>query len=219
MALKLNTAKFKLVGGSPFVDFVNTVVGWDGDPARGGARDYRDVPRSDKLEGYADLVAWGWHAGLLDDGEAGRLLQLAADWPREAEKVYRRALALRASLYRLFRSAVEGWEPEAADVETLNKELAVASKHESLAYREGGFGWEWADRAGALDSVLWQVASGAAELLASGELSKLRQCGGAGCGWMFLDTSRNRSRQWCDMKDCGNRAKVRRFRQRQLAAR
>jgi predicted RNA-binding Zn ribbon-like protein len=32
---------------------------------------------------------------------------------------------------------------------------------------------------------------------------------------MFLDTSRNRSRHWCDMKDCGNRAKVSRFRQRQ----
>jgi predicted RNA-binding Zn ribbon-like protein len=219
VAPKLNTAKFELVGGSPSVDFVNTVVGWDGGPAREGARDYRDIPRSDKLEGYADLVAWGWHTGLLDDEEAGRLLRLAADRPREAEKVFRRALGLRASLYRLFRSAVEGWEPEAADVETLNRELAVANKHGSLAYGRDGFGWEWDDRSGALDSVLWQVASGAAELLASGDLSKLRQCGGAGCGWMFLDTSRNRSRRWCDMKDCGNRAKVRRFRQRQLAAR
>jgi predicted RNA-binding Zn ribbon-like protein len=43
---------------------------------------------------------------------------------------------------------------------------------------------------------------------------RVRQCGGENCGWLFLDTSRNRSRQWCDMRDCGNLAKVRRFRQR-----
>lgn len=213
--MRLDTNKFKLIGGHPGVDFVNTVTGWRGDHARGGARDYRDVLCGDKLEGYADLVAWGRHVELFDDKEAGRLLRAAAAQPREAGRVFKRALALRASVYRLFRSAVEGWKPEAADIEVLNRELAVAKKHQSLTYGKDGFTWEWADRAGALDSILWRIVSAVAEVLAASDLGRLRQCGGERCGWMFLDKSRNRSRQWCDMRDCGNLAKVRRFRQKQ----
>ena len=54
-----------------------------------------------------------------------------------------------------------------------------------------------------------------AELLASEQqLAHLRQCCGDNCGWLFLDSSKNHSRRWCDMRDCGNRAKVRRHRQK-----
>jgi len=38
-----------------------------------------------------------------------------------------------------------------------------------------------------------------------------------GCGWLFLDETRNRSRRWCSMKDCGNRAKARRHYRRRRA--
>jgi predicted RNA-binding Zn ribbon-like protein len=62
--------------------------------------------------------------------------------------------------------------------------------------------------------MLWAVARSAADLLASGSIATIRQCAGDECGWMFLDASRNHNRQWCDMKDCGNCAKVKRFRQR-----
>ena len=30
------------------------------------------------------------------------------------------------------------------------------------------------------------------------------------CHWLYFDESRNRSRRWCDMNVCGNRAKARR---------
>ena len=217
MVLKLNTGKFKLVGGNPSVNFVNTVSGWSSNPARNNARDYQDVFRSDKLKEYGDLIAWSWHTKLLDERVAKRLLQLAVEQPREAERVFKRALTLRESVYRLFKSVAEDWKPAAADIETLNKELTIANKYEKLVHSKEGFSWEWSNRGESLDSMLWQIASAAAELLASGDLSRLRQCGGENCGWMFLDTSRNRSRQWCDMKDCGNLSKVRRFRQRKRA--
>ena len=58
------------------------------------------------------------------------------------------------------------------------------------------------------------VASSAAELLTSAALEDTRECDSEGCGWLFLDTSRSRRRRWCDMRDCGNLAKVRRFRER-----
>jgi predicted RNA-binding Zn ribbon-like protein len=45
------------------------------------------------------------------------------------------------------------------------------------------------------------------------------ECEGEGCSWLFLDTSRNRSRRWCSMEDCGNRAKARRHYERRQKAR
>jgi predicted RNA-binding Zn ribbon-like protein len=62
--------------------------------------------------------------------------------------------------------------------------------------------------------MLWHIADSAAEFLTTGDLTRLRECSGEDCGWLFEDTSKNRSRQWCDMRDCGNLAKVRRFRTR-----
>ena len=87
-----------------------------------------------------------------------------------------------------------------------------------MARREG-LRWEWRGAAARLESPLWPVARAAAALLTSPELARLRQCGGDDCGWLFLDGSRNHSRQWCTMEDCGNLSKVRRFRERHSGAR
>ena len=104
--------------------------------------------------------------------------------------------------------------PRSIDLETVNDELLKARKNERLISTDEGFRWEWIDGETALDRMLWPVAQSAAELLSAGDFSRLRECGGEQCGWLFEDTSRNRSRQWCHMQDCGNRAKVRRFRTR-----
>ena len=75
----------------------------------------------------------------------------------------------------------------------------------------GGFAWRW-KRDDGLDRILWPVAWSAAELLTEGPLARVREYpGDDNCGWLFLDTSRNGSRRWCDMSTCGNRAKARRY--------
>ena len=56
---------------------------------------------------------------------------------------------------------------------------------------------------------MWPVARSVAELLTSPNLGRVKVCGGEGCGWMFLDESRNASRRWCDSRNCGNRKRVR----------
>jgi len=159
------------------------------------------------------LVAWANQAGLIRDDEEVKLLSLAEKTPRAAALVFKRGLRLRASIYRLFKSVIEDWKADQADLDYLNEELLRARSNETLRSFAKGFRWAWKGPE-ILDCVLWPLALSAAELLASGDLTRLRQCGGENCGWLFLDTSRNRSRQWCDMKDCGNLAKVRRFRQR-----
>jgi len=61
------------------------------------------------------------------------------------------------------------------------------------------------------EAPLWPIARSAAELLASEQVHFIRNCSSKTCQWLFLDTSKNHRRRWCDMKLCGNRAKVRRF--------
>lgn len=208
--------KFKLIGGHPSLDFLNTVGGWGSNSNNRGSRDYRDLILGEKLEGYADLLTWSLRAGLLTEKEMRQLLRMSEEQPKAAGVVCKRAVQLRGAIYRLVKSAIEHWPPGAADLETLNEELTTARKHERLIYKRERIEFAWRERVEALDCMLWQLAQSTAELLTTGDLSRVRQCGGETCGWLFLDTSRNRSRHWCDMKDCGNLAKVRRFRQRQL---
>ena len=84
--------------------------------------------------------------------------------------------------------------------------------------RHGRFGLDWASGGPALYRVLWPVVRSAAELLTSEDLRCVRKCAASDCGWIFLDTSRNRRRRWCDMRACGNRAKVRRPHERHRAS-
>jgi len=201
----------KLVGGDPCLDFVNTV---GGRIAAGRTPAIPTVVLDDKLEGYDDLLAWAHHAALLGEGAARELGRAARRRPREAARVLTRAVTLREGLHRVLATLMEGQRPEAADLAVLNTEIAAARGRERLAAGPSGLRWEALDRGPQLDVVLEPIGRAAAALLTAGDLSRLRRCGGEGCGWLFLDRSRNRSRQWCTMEDCGNVSKVRRFRQR-----
>jgi predicted RNA-binding Zn ribbon-like protein len=194
----------KFIGGRLCLDFVNTV----------GGRDQDGAAIRDKIAGYQDLLAWTVRAGTADRWRAGVLALLASREAPEAADVMARAIQLREALYRIFKCTIAGTRQAAGDADVLRNELSIARAHQRLSAYGGGFVWTFPERLIALDSILWPVPLSAAELLTSGDLVRLGQCGGADCGWLFLDTSRNHRRQWCDMQDCGNRAKVRRFRQK-----
>jgi len=206
-------AAFKFVGGRLCLDFINTVSGRGSNPGAGD-RDYADIIEKERLVTFTDLTRWGRAAKVLTSAEAAALWRAALAAPAKAAQAVNRARVLREAMYRLFKTAVEGWRPDAADLEVLNRELQQARAHERLAPEARGFGWSWHAVGPALDRVLWPAARSAAELLTSDELQRVNQCGGEDCRWLFFDTSRNRSRRWCDMAECGNRAKVRRFRRR-----
>jgi predicted RNA-binding Zn ribbon-like protein len=217
MPLDINTNKFKFIGGNVSLDFVNTVNGRISRPNKKSGRDYYDAFPSDKLENYADLIGWSLKARLIKEGSAKKLLQLAEADSAVANAVLKRALSLRESIYRLFKSAMEGWQPESEDLEKLNRELSIARRHQRLSTANKAFVFEWINAAEALDAMLWQISESAAELLINGDLTRIRRCANDVCNWLFLDTSRNRTRQWCVMKDCGNLSKVRRFRAKHRA--
>jgi predicted RNA-binding Zn ribbon-like protein len=193
-------------GGRPALDFANTVGG------RG-----RETPRDD-LPSYAHLVAWGRQAGLIADSEAEALVRSARTNPDGAISVHTRAVELREAIYRVMAALPAGMPPMGDDLATVNAELANALAHARVIRTDGEFVWGW-NASHRLDRVLWPVARDAAELLTSELRERVRVCAEQRCGWLFMDASKNRSRQWCDMKVCGNRAKARRHYERTRAAR
>lgn len=208
-------ATAKMIGGRLCLDFANTVGGrrLASTSEKKGGTDY--VVREDRLTDYFDLLAWSLRVGLLTDADANRLMREARRREEAAAAVWKRAIGLREAIYRISAAIAGGKQPRGDDIEILNQELAVAHGRVRLALgEESQFLWEWIDAKEALDQTLWRIADSAAEMLTAGDMTRLRRCGGEDCGWLFEDTSRNRSRQWCVMKDCGNVAKVRRFRSR-----
>lgn len=197
----------KFIAGSLCLDFVNTV----------GGRAAAGTAIRDKLASYEDVLGWSLLAGSLDRAAFRGLAATAARDPARAAALMRRAIRLRETLYRIFIRMLHGARPAAGDLAAFAAELAAARASQHLVLGAGSFVWKLSESAESLDRVLWPVSLSAADLLTSGDLDAIRLCAGHECGWLFLDTSRNRQRRWCDMRDCGNRAKVRAFRSRQTA--
>lgn len=202
-----HAGNIKLIGGYLCLDFVNTV-------------DWRAQEHPHEwLTSYADLVTWSQHVGIMTEFTAHHLRQRAARHPAIASATLERAITLRETIFRIFSAVADGHSPEATDVATLNDALSETLSRLRLTMTADGFGWQWAGSGDSLEQMLWPVTRSAAELLTTGELSRVRMCGGEDCGWLFFDTSRNQSRRWCSMEDCGNRAKARRYHQRHRALR
>jgi predicted RNA-binding Zn ribbon-like protein len=190
--------ELELVGGRLSLDFANTI---------------EDVLSNDpqaQLDDYLGLVEWSVHAESASEEEALLLQERARQQPAAVAPIVERSQKLREAIYRILMAITSGEVVPQPALTWLNEELARAMPHVQLVADEEGFHWHW-ERNGALDSVLWPVVEDAADLLTAGSLERVKQCDGHGCDWLFLDTSRNRSRRWCSMETCGNRAKARRF--------
>jgi predicted RNA-binding Zn ribbon-like protein len=171
----------------------------------------------EKLHTFNDFVSWAAQAKLLQPAQAQELRCYAARYPVDASALLARATELREAIFRIFLSASEEKNPGKKDMERLNAELAASLVRLRLgpAQDGNGFAWQWADEDLKPEHLLGPIARSAAELLVHKDLvAKVHQCEGDNCGWLFVDCSKNHSRRWCDMRDCGNRAKVRRHRKR-----
>ncbi len=172
----------------------------------------------ESLNSYADLVGWAKRAAILTDEEAQYLQQRAAQQPAAASESLIKAIDLREAIYRILAAIANERPAEDADLALLNNWLAETAGRLQVTQTASGFAWHWRGKEQTLAWMLWPVVQSAAELLLSPELDQVKQCDDdRGCGWLFLDTSRNRSRRWCSMQSCGNRAKVRRYRRQQAA--
>lgn len=213
------------VGGRLSLDFVNTVRARLPRTQGSARQDFQDVISGERLTDAATLVDWATWVGRLTRAEATGLLEHVRRHPREAAALLGRATRLREAIYRLGKASLEHWLAPAEDLALLNREWQRARAAQQLVPPEhrgprsvrAAYRVEHAPPDAPADAILWPIVLDAVGLLTSDDVQRLGQCPAAGCGWLFVDTSRSRRRQWCDMAVCGNADKVRRYRDRQRA--
>lgn len=184
------------------LDFVNT--------ASGRGTDFF----SESLADYRALVDWATNIGSLAERDAAALLIEADRRPQAADGVLADGIRFRESLARIVLTISQAEAPEQVDLATLNAGLAQHLPHQRLDVTGDRIGVSWSAVATELDRVLWPVTKATVDFLTGRDLWRMRVCPAHGCGLVFIDTSRNRTRRWCSMRICGNRSKVRRFYER-----
>ncbi len=197
---------FEFIGGNLSLDFTNTIDGLRGRDAQEG------------LTGYADLLDWSRQAGIISVAQASQLTQFSLEHLSETKIVYERAIALREAIYHMFSAAASRQKPLKGDLDLLNGELAAALGKQKIKPFQDRYQLTWITEPLSLDIMIWPVAQSAAILLTSADLHRVRECASDTCEFLFLDLTKNHSRRWCDMKGCGNRAKVHRYRKKKSQA-
>jgi predicted RNA-binding Zn ribbon-like protein len=190
------TGTYKLVGGRVALDFVNT-VSW---PGSDRGHDWLDRP--------ANAVRWAVAAELVmaDDGTAERLATRHERHPVEAARSLGRLHELRADMTAVLRPLAHGERPPAATVERLNAHLGRLCARRRIDPDVLDWTWGPVDK---LDDLHGRLVADAAAIVTQADHSRLGHC--PSCDWLFFDTTRNRSRRWCDMNDCGSRDKALRY--------
>ena len=197
-------ATFQLIAGHPVLDFVNTL-------------DNRFVATGpdELLLDYADLLAFADQSRVLDARQVGGLRKTGDSAP--ARKALRRARDLREALASvLYETSDTGRKPDPAALRSLGRHFVEAQTHQELGWKRTMAGppralWDWGRFEADPRLPVWAMARSAAALLTSAAMEHVHACKSPTCRWLFLDSSKNHSRRWCDMKLCGNRMKARRF--------
>jgi predicted RNA-binding Zn ribbon-like protein len=189
----------EFIGGRLCLDFANTV-------------DWRTRSQPEELlDDYAGLLDWSNRAGTVPPTEARRLAEAAQKHPRAAAAAFAQALVLREAFYRTVLAHAHGEAPPELDLAQVVHCYAEAVEKARLSVDGTSYEWTFDENARDLSRPWWPVAVSAVELLMSPELARVRECEGRGCGWLFLDESRSRTRRWCSAAGCGNRERVRRY--------
>jgi predicted RNA-binding Zn ribbon-like protein len=196
------TVPFFFIGNHRLLDFVNTEVAVEGEP--------RDL-----LGHLDDLVAWLERAGAVDRATAQAAL---ARWGgrRRGAAVLAKARTLRAALRGLADAAAAGRSVPRPTVAQVNALLARGAAVDRLvAGSDGSFATRRGLRLREPDDLLVPIAEAAAEFLCHADLRRVRRCAHPSCVLYFLDTTKNGTRRWCDMRTCGNRVNAAAYYHRQ----
>ena len=213
----VNIDELPLIAGHPALDLVNTSE--RGIPLP-------DHKAQDFLADARSLVVWAGRAGLIDEAEAERVERAWAHRPESTAAALEAVREVREALHVALLAATgpATIEDAARDdaLEHLHGRWLSALGHSKLVIDAGAeppvrllVGTEPASL------LVDRAANAALDILRSDDLARVRSCpiDPGGCGWLFLDRTRNRSRRWCRMADCGTHVKARRLTERRRTAR
>ena len=209
-------AKLPLIGGQPALDLINTVEPRQPLP---------DAEPHDHLTDPAELLRWAVRAGLIADHEATRVAEAWAHDDGAAAIALATTKQIREAAYAALVGVMGPAAPDTpatrSALELLHLRWTAAMSRSTLVLDGGGAPARLAVGTTAALLVPDRAAHAAVEVLRTADPARLRACpiAGGGCGWVFLDRSRNGSRRWCQMADCGTQVKARRLTARRRAAR
>ena len=196
-----------LIADDLALDFANTESG------RGASS------HQNHLRDATNVVDWLRHAKALPAEETDRLGKSVAERADLARDLLAQAVELRAVIHDLGAALGRRAGPPPAALASLSALHArCIAKAELTPGGELAFRWRWSVGASPVEAALGPIALAAVRLFTEGDFSRIRECGGHDCGWLFYDRSKNNRRRWCEMEVCGNRAKQRRLRARRETA-
>jgi predicted RNA-binding Zn ribbon-like protein len=161
-----------------------------------------------------DVAVWAHHAKIIGKKNAGDLQRRCGRSPRLAEHLQRRALELRDVVYDIGVALAAGRPARSEAIDRLTHIHAECLRVGRLRRINGRFGWTWDILESPIEAILGPIVLSALSLVCQADLSRIKQCPGRDCGWLFFDATKNKNRRWCEMEICGNRAKQSRLRQR-----
>ncbi|CAN7298090.1 CGNR zinc finger domain-containing protein [Phyllobacterium sp. LjRoot231] len=188
MTFDWNAHRFS--GGVLALDLANTVI-------------FRENPERllDRFGDLVELPRFAEAAAIFRIGEWGEV----QFHPPLAQKGIEALIGIREAINRLFRGAAR---EDGLKAEHLSAFLRLGSDLVCNEPEERDL------RLPNLSEKKRELSLGAAaflsaiSLLEPARLERIKIC--PNCHWLYFDESRNRSRRWCDMNVCGNRAKARR---------
>ncbi len=198
----MGDAAFTFIGERLWLDFTNT------DDVRRGVR-------TDVLRDFDGLLLWLAAAHVLDSERLALMRRRAQQQPAGASASLVDARRIRAALRALAERGLSIERARLDAIAEINRVLGrSAGTRRVEEHANGGFVRTFVPGGDAFAGLLIPVVESAADSLIGGELTRVRRCADSRCPRLFLDTTRNARRRWCDMATCGNRAKAARFRDR-----
>jgi predicted RNA-binding Zn ribbon-like protein len=198
MAAAAQDRPFQLIGGHPAVDLVNT-LDWR----------FRENGPEELLASYSDLLAFAEQSEILTVKQGRQIIRSAPD--RSAAAALVACRELRQAAADVLYAVVDDRTPPSSQIKTLDRLFKEACEQQRLTWSGCRLHWDWPASGCGPELPLWILSLAVARLLLSDDMQRLRACENRECRWLFLDTSKNHTRRWCDMKSCGNRMKARRF--------
>ena len=203
MQLPSRAGSLDLIGSELALDFTNTSSGR-------GSPTYQE-----HLRDFDAVLLWVEHARVMPPPDCTSIRTKVARRPKLASGIFKRVLEVRELIWAIGTVLAEQRPVSKKLRAALTAAHTECLRFAEMKVRDGAYIWTWDPRRDVQAAILGPITLSALTLLMEKDLSRTKRCAGLECGWLFFDTTKNSRRRWCEMRVCGNRAKVRAARQRQ----
>jgi predicted RNA-binding Zn ribbon-like protein len=194
---------FVFVGDRLWLDFVNT-------------DDIELGVRRDALKDFGTMLDWLSAVGVMDQDKQNAIVRRAEQQPAGATAALLDARRVRSALRALAEHGAQSADTRADAVAEINRVLGRSAGTRRLELGPDGlYTRNFVAGGDAFAALMMPIVDDGADSLIAGELGRVRCCNDPRCRRVFLDSTKNGRRRWCDMATCGNRAKAARHRARE----